>query len=309
MKSIEFIIVCVVTILGALTKLNWKKDKIKNKMLLILVLTTIIGALVIAYNRFLIDDKAIDESNDYLLKNRAKLIPSLFIDSIQNDSIIFHLKIKNIKPISAKKISYSLYLNDGTESLDLGIKSEIGENETHLIYPTFGNATPASLSNGTFFLIFSLYYNSVWKEDTLTHNEKFDFYIPANQIEKKEYEPIIKFGDNIHSSAEIDSASISEILKKDSGMVFFTLFPRKARQPLSYVFNTDSAALIFNALSYVLTFQQLFSDGELLTIEKQLIPNENFYDVCLLWSKGQYTLGVNKEPDTIVYRKKTNSSS
>jgi hypothetical protein len=305
MKSIEIFIVCVVTIIGALTRLNWKKDKTKKKMLLIFVFTTIIGALIIAYNRFFIDDKAIDESHNYLLKNRAKIVSLLYIDNIKRDSISYHLKMKNLNPLAAQNIRYVITINDEYDAVDQGEESEIGENESHLIYPASGNVIPVALNDGTLSLQFFIYYISIWQEDTLQHKENFVFFVPSGQIGIKEYEPITKLTDKVLDKKEIDSITIAEQLKKNEGTAYFVVFKKELNKPICYIFNTDSAALLYQTEKQDLIFQKLFANGESLQIKKHLEPDKSKgYIITLAWSEDKYTLQVNKEPEVTVYRRK-----
>lgn len=295
MKSIEIIIVCVVTIIGALTQLKWKKNKTKKIMLLFFVIMTIIGAVIIAFNRFFIDDKAIDASKDYLAKNRARLNPFLYIDEINSDTVYYHLEIKNGNPIAAKNVTYLCEINKQFSQYEPGsYEGEIAKGEAINVYTPLWTA-PAIINNVDFYVRLYLYYDSIWKVDTLHHQERYTFIIPVKVLSINKYNPTERRIYNVKTMEELLYDQMVQALSDSVGSLEFVVVEEDQKDSVSNIINTDSLKLIYNISRQEIVLHRIFADEQLVLRKNLKGYKRKGYHVILTWNHRYYNLYVNTD--------------
>jgi hypothetical protein len=247
-----------------------------------------------------------DNSKDYLKKNRAYLSCYLFIYRIKDDSLFYHLELKNGNPIPAKNIRYNMKMNEEGQTV-LDILSEIAKDESYTIYPFQSYVKPTFIGHNPFVGYIFIYYDSIWNNDTLHHSEKFTFFIPPEQINVKKYNPVSKKTEKILSHAETDSILIIEKLKDKDGHIFFSWYEGNITDSIYYFIYTDSLAFLYRHQNQDDVFQKLFVNGDVLTLINPIVltgDKKKSHTAAINWFGDHYSLYVDDDSATTIYREK-----
>ena len=299
MKIFEIILVLSLAISSIFTGLKWKILTWKKKTFVILAIVT---ATIIALNTTCdyIKENSTDHSHDYLIKNRAHLNCYLYIDSIKEDSLTFHLEIINNNPIPAKNIRYFMEINDISQSENRIFGNELGENDSFNLYSFENFAKPTFVGDNPLAGNLFIYYESIWNNDTLFHKEKITFFVPPEQLSVKKYNPVSKITDKIITMSLLDSIAISNRLKQKDGSVSFAWYNGQIKDSIYYFIPTDSLVLFFRRKHQDIIFQKIFTDGEILTLTKSVIQEKKNHIILLNWFGEHYTLYVDGDSATSI---------
>ena len=227
--------------------------------------------------------------NEYLIKNRAYLNCSLYIDKINGDSVLYHLEVCNINPVPAKHIRYFLQGMHRSEGYVKELTSEMGKGDCNRIDPIENALGGTVIENKGLEVVLYFYYDSIWDIDTLHHTDKFIFYIPNNEIATKKFTPLTKDVSQISSFLEKTTLNSINQLRKNEGSIYLVWEDKNITNTNVNLISTDSLALVYLPKSRQVIFQKLLRSGKVIELMKQLSSNKR-HIISLSWSGNNYTL-------------------
>lgn len=287
--TVEIIAGFVLIIYGILEGIKWKE---LSKIRQLFVVLAILGAITITIIQF-VNRKT--EQYDYLLKNKANLNCFMYVDKIKADSILYHLVLQNERPITANNIKYFIESPGEREGVAEEIEGEIGQGDSRSVYPIGNSVGGFLIQNNLLSVKLSLSYDSIWGEDTLNDNVKYEFLIPTQGITRGRLDPTKKFPVMITSITENVYNALVNQFKEETGTVYLVFFEKDAPPSLGYIFRAESESLIFNKTLQQVIFQKLFNNRKTLTL---ICPTQSRkgHIITITWSYGHYTLQIDKDP-------------
>ena len=288
--NVDFILTCIFFIILILAYIFRPYKKFKYIPLIFAIILFIVFILR-AYN-LISRSKPL---NDYLIKNRAYLNCSLYIDKINGDTILYHIEVSNVNTISAKNIRYFLQYNGESESEIKDLASEMGKGGTYRIVPISNVIGGLLIGKNGLKVELICYYDSIWEGDTLHHTDEFRFIISNNEIEIKKFDPYTKEVSQIASFLEKNTAAILDQLRKKQGTIYLVWSEKQSlANSICYLISTDSLALVYLPKTQQLIFQKVLSNGKLIELVKPL-TNHKGHIISLSWSGNNYNISSDND--------------
>jgi len=262
-------------------------DSLKSHSVAILigVLSTVVGGVILFW---------ITSERKSLSEVESKLNCTLVINQIKNDSVYYNIYIKNIGKSTSRKIRYRYMIGDNQFSQSDFARQSLSVDESLNLFP-IPTINPYFLQEDYFSINVFLFYESIWEDDTVSHKNKFTFFIPREQLTLGTFNPVnsLDNSEKIFDEKKLDSlAFINKLKQKDGSLTY--VFYESSQNSLSFFFRFDSTALLYDPQSREIIFQKLFDNGNLLTIKKVVEKRAKDYHVVILnWIEYKFSLYVN----------------